>query len=63
VFAPDWPRLATEHALAVSAPLASNRALIGWLTDDAPGWAQPRASTELKAGAMRLRGRRCCKFA
>lgn len=42
VFAPDWPQLATAHALAMCAPLATNRALLGWLTDDAANWAQPR---------------------
>ena len=43
VFGLDWPQLATAHALAVCAPLAGERRLIGWLTDDRPGWAQPDA--------------------
>ncbi len=44
VFAPDWPRRAAEHALAVCAPHANDRALIGWLADDALGWAQPEVA-------------------
>jgi agarase len=50
VFAPDWPRLAAEHALAVCAPLALERALIGWMPDMALAWAQPDAATALRAG-------------
>ena len=50
VFAPDWPRLAAERALEVCAPLATCRELIGWLSDDLPGWAQARPSTTLTAG-------------
>ena len=41
VFAPDWPQHATLHALTHCAPLASDRLLLGWLADDALGWAQP----------------------
>ena len=41
VFAPDWPRLANEHALVRCAPLAGCRALLGWVTDGAVAWAQP----------------------
>lgn len=43
VFAPDWPRLATEHAQAVCSPLAGARELLGWVTDDAPAWGQSPA--------------------
>ena len=43
VFAPDWPRLAALRALDVCAPQMANRALIGWLADDWPGWAQAEA--------------------
>jgi len=41
VFAPDWPQLAVERALAECAPRAGVRELLGWVTDDAPGWGQP----------------------
>ena len=41
VFNSAWSRRAAEHALAVCAPLAAERGLIGWLTDDGLGWAQP----------------------
>lgn len=43
VFDPDWPRVAAARAAEVCAPLADNRALIGWVTDDEAAWAQPRA--------------------
>ncbi|MBI4622142.1 MAG: hypothetical protein HY736_02840 [Verrucomicrobia bacterium] len=38
VFAADWPLAASAQALAVCAPLAGARELLGWVTDDAPGW-------------------------
>ena len=41
VFDADWPRLAALRAFEVCAPWGLNRELIGWLTDDLPGWAQP----------------------
>jgi agarase len=41
VFDPDWPRRAADHALAVCAPFTLERALLGWLADDALSWAQP----------------------
>lgn len=44
VFDPDWPRLAALRALDVCGPWAGNRALIGWLADDLPGWAQTAAT-------------------
>jgi len=40
VFAPDWPRLAAERALEVCPSHAAIAELIGWITDDAAGWAQ-----------------------
>jgi hypothetical protein len=40
VFASDWPRLAGERAQSVCAPLAGVRELLGWVSDDAPGWGQ-----------------------
>jgi hypothetical protein len=43
VFAPDWPQLAALRAHDVCAPWVTNRALIGWLADDRPGWTQPGA--------------------
>ena len=45
VFDPAWPRVAALRAFEVCAPWARNRALIGWVADDLPGWAQPRAGT------------------
>jgi hypothetical protein len=45
VFDPDWPRLAALRAFEVCAPWVTNRALIGWLTDDVPAWAQPERAT------------------
>jgi hypothetical protein len=41
VFDPDWPKRAAAHALAVCPPLAEERPLVGWLTDDEIAWAQP----------------------
>ncbi|MEN9634624.1 MAG: hypothetical protein RL077_3028 [Verrucomicrobiota bacterium] len=41
VFDPDWPRVAGEHAKAVTGRLRECRELIGWVTDDRLGWAQP----------------------
>ena len=43
VFAPDWPRLAAERALEVCTSHAAATELIGWITDEAAGWAQHRA--------------------
>lgn len=42
VFSPDWPQRAASHAAAVCAPLAAERALLGWVTDDAIGWGAAR---------------------
>jgi agarase len=41
VFAPDWPRVAAELAISTCPRQADARALLGWVTDDALGWAQP----------------------
>lgn len=54
VFAPDWRRRASERARDVCTPLASNRALVGWLTDDRPGWAQPRAGAAPRPALLQL---------
>ena len=45
VFNADWPRQARERAGQVCEPLAENRQLIGWLSDDNPGWP-PIAATD-----------------
>lgn len=46
VFDPDWSRMAALHAIEVCAPLARERQLIGWITDDDLGWAQSPPATE-----------------
>ena len=51
VFDADWSRQAIERAVEVCTSLTSERRLIGWLTDDLPGWAQPDHSTVLRHGA------------
>ena len=43
VFAPEWPARAAARAFEVCAPEVMNRALIGWVADDLPGWAPPAA--------------------
>lgn len=43
VFDPDWPRRAALRAGEVAGPLADCRELLGWVTDDLPGWGQSRA--------------------
>ena len=40
VFDPDWPRLAAARAAEACPSLAAARDLLGWVTDDSPGWAQ-----------------------
>ncbi|MDP3072847.1 MAG: hypothetical protein Q8N18_21325 [Opitutaceae bacterium] len=40
VFDPEWPRRALARAAEVCAPLASERALIGWVGDAALEWPQ-----------------------
>lgn len=57
VFDPDWPRRAAAHAAGVCASRVAARELLGWLTDDAPGWGQPTAagpSAEFGAGRPSL---------
>ena len=44
VFAPEWPARAAARAFEVCAPAVMDRALIGWVADDLPGWAPPAAS-------------------
>jgi hypothetical protein len=44
VFDPMWPQRALARAATVCAPLAGERTLLGWFTDDCPGWPhQPAA--------------------
>jgi agarase len=43
VFDAEWPAAAQRHAAKFCLPLADHRRLIGWVTDDCPGWAQPSA--------------------
>lgn len=50
VFDPGWPRLAASRAAEVCPPLSADRELIGWITDDAVGWAQPSAGHSTGAG-------------
>jgi agarase len=52
VFDPEWPRRAAERAHERCAPLADDAALIGWVTDDALGWAQPAAPADARGGAL-----------
>lgn len=42
VFDPRWPELAHRRAAEVCTALAGEARLIGWVTDDTPGWAQPQ---------------------
>ncbi|MCC6415035.1 MAG: hypothetical protein IT582_03895 [Opitutaceae bacterium] len=44
VFESAWPVFAGARAGEVCAPLAENRHLVGWLTDDGPNW--PVAATD-----------------
>jgi len=46
VFAPDWPDRAQARAAEVCAPLAEERSLLGWFTDDDPGWPREPAPTQ-----------------
>lgn len=41
VFDPDWPQRALARAHEVCAPLALERQVLGWVTDDHAAWAQP----------------------
>ncbi|MEY2878924.1 MAG: hypothetical protein RLZZ15_1304 [Verrucomicrobiota bacterium] len=54
VFAPDWPRRAEAHALALCAPLADERQLLGWVTDDVAGWAQPAPSRPARPTLLQI---------
>jgi agarase len=44
VFDPAWPERAAERAAAVCLGGEGRREMIGWLADDALGWARPAAS-------------------
>lgn len=50
VFDPGWPQRAALRAAEVCPPLAECRELVGWMTDDAVGWAQPPAGHATSAG-------------
>ena len=54
VFDPDWPRRAAERAHARCAPLVADRALIGWVADDALGWAQPNVRQPSRPTLLQL---------
>ena len=41
VYDPEWPKAAANRAGEVCLPWCERRDLIGWITDDHPGWAQP----------------------
>ena len=41
VYDPEWPNAAANRAGEVCLPWCERRDLIGWVTDDNPGWAQP----------------------
>jgi hypothetical protein len=41
VFDPEWPKAAAIRAGEACLPWCERRELIGWVTDDRPGWAQP----------------------
>ena len=41
VFDPEWPKAAAIRAGEVCLPWCERRELIGWVTDENPGWAQP----------------------
>lgn len=41
VFDPEWPKAAAIRAGEICLPSCERRELVGWLTDDRPGWAQP----------------------
>lgn len=46
VFAPEWPERAQARAAAACAPWAGERSLLGWFTDDVPGWPQQPSPTQ-----------------
>jgi hypothetical protein len=41
VFDPEWPKAAAIRAGEVCLPHCERKELVGWITDDRPGWAQP----------------------
>jgi len=52
VFNSDWPKDAQRRAAEVCAPLAESSEVIGWLTDDCPGW--PSAAAEERPGLLQV---------
>ncbi|MBP6508222.1 MAG: hypothetical protein KA257_11720 [Opitutaceae bacterium] len=50
VFAAEWPERAHARAAEVCPPLAEQRELIGWLTDDQPRW--PLAPAAARPGLL-----------
>lgn len=54
VFDPDWPRLAALRAHEVCGPWAMSSSLIGWVTDDLPGWGAPSAGTRTRPGLLQV---------
>lgn len=40
VYDPEWPKAAAIRAGEVCLPWCERRELVGWITDDCPGWAQ-----------------------
>jgi hypothetical protein len=56
VFDPEWPVRAASRAGEVCAPSMHNRALLGWVADDRPGWvsAPPTLNTGARPGLLQL---------
>jgi len=52
VFAAKWPLLAAAHAAEICGPLMENQHLLGWLTDDCPGW--PTRSAPNRPGLLQV---------
>ena len=44
VFDPEWPKAAAVRAGEVCLPHCERKNLVGWITDDRPGWAQPESA-------------------
>ena len=52
VFDAHWPSTAQERAAVVCGPLAENPHLLGWVTDDCPGW--PARLAEDRPGLLQV---------
>jgi hypothetical protein len=52
-FAPEWPMLAADRALAFCGPLAHETALLGWVMDDRPRWGQGDVG-EVRPGLLQV---------